>query len=208
MEGRPEVVGHRLQVNHERARVDREGLEPLERDARLVEEGREHAEGVRQRRVLGLKRGERAVGVLDQRAQLSLALVQRTEHDARVLDRLAQGDGLRVEHLQHGRPVLRESSEVAERAVQVLRRGAGDGLGRLLHPFRLRVFGASAGGEQPPGQQQERKGRKRTTHRSLLSRMDLTPYPFSITIRPPRECNGGVTCRRHTVPRRCAPAGR
>src|SRR3712207_7555353 len=50
-----EVVGRALEVVHERARVAGEALQPGEGGARLVEEGREDPEGLRQRGVADRK---------------------------------------------------------------------------------------------------------------------------------------------------------
>ena len=88
---RAEVVGHRHEVVHKRAGVERELLEPVERQPRLAQERREDLRSTRAERLLLLGGGvEGVLGVHDQVAERALLLVQGAEHHAGVPDELPQ----------------------------------------------------------------------------------------------------------------------
>ena len=78
------------------------------------------------------------VGVLDQPAQLVVALGQRAEHDAGVGDQPPHGALLAVEDVDRRARVLGERAEVAERLVDVAP-VAADRLRLRLHPHLERV---------------------------------------------------------------------
>ena len=146
LQRRAQLPGRGPELGDQRVGVDGELRQPLERLLGLALE-----RGQRDERLLELlvaQRGglEDTVGVLDQRAQLAVALGQRLEHDARVRDQARDGALLAVEDVDQLGGVLGERPEVAERVVEVAP-VAADAARLLLHPglerrSRLGVEGA------------------------------------------------------------------
>ena len=121
-----------LQVRREAVQVDQQGRQlarggPQLRDQRvgvvrepgqalggrpaLAQERREHAERVRQLGVAARDRLPGPVRVLDQVAQLALALAERVEHVAGVAHEALRRAALLAQHLEHLVRVLRERRE-------------------------------------------------------------------------------------------------
>src|SRR4051794_15068396 len=116
-----------------RLRVLREALEPVEREAALVFEGREDLEGVREGAAL---RGEGAEGPVrsDDRAGQGLVVCgEGTEDVAGVVHERAQRLLLAPQRAEYVAGVGGEWAEVAECIVQI-EPAAIDGQARVLHP--------------------------------------------------------------------------
>ena len=149
---RPSSVGESSraagpQLGDQRIGLAGELVQALEGQPRLALERRQRAERGLQLGVPRRGRREHRVGVLDQRAQLGVALGQRAEDDARVGHQARERALLAVEDRDQVGRVLGERPEVAERVVEVAP-VVGD-RGRLrLHPVLERRAGLRVEGAQ------------------------------------------------------------
>ena len=116
----PQLARNGLEVAHERPRVARELLEPLERDAGLGKERGEDVDGLGQRLALARGLAEQAVRVADEVAQLLLVLGERAVDRARVAHQPLHRALVRVEHLEQVAPGAGELRQLPERVVQLL----------------------------------------------------------------------------------------